>query len=489
MAKAISLSRRIMTGLGLGPPILDVPGQGVVLHDVTVVNPGKERLTSRCLTVKGGRIQDISPANTGSNHAHFQHQYAGRYALPGLIDMHVHFPIPPSNLIPSTFDLAAIFAPLFLSYGVTTVRDVGNFNKTIWRARHRMNQGDFPSPRMFCCGPILDGAGGKMGDLSKTLTGPDEARQFMDELVEKRTDFIKVYDWLCPETLKTLKQKAKHHGLRVVGHIPTQMRFEEAGVEDVQHLYGLQFRDPYPGFNFHAPKDFAMYYDQWANIKEKQIENIVRISKEQGIAFTPTIVTQDRIARMNDAEEDDYPSKYQMPRYVRDVCWNPELGLQYIQGHSEEVLNNLKKAVDRIKELVGRLHEAGAPIFTGTDGPYNPYTAPGVSLHEELFHLVDCGFTPEEAWMAATCRPGEFLGLPFLGVLTQDAPADILIYKNDPTRDLSALSTLEAVVANGRLYTKQMLDDGLKQHRKYFEGFLFDRLMVAIARKEMENLE
>jgi hypothetical protein len=489
MDKAKSMSRRIMTGLGIGPPILDVPEQGVVLHDITVVNPGKERLANMRLTVKGARIQDISPSDANPNRSPIQPQYAGQYALPGLIDMHVHYPILPSKLIPSTFDLAEIFAPLFLSYGVTTVRDVGNFNKTIWKARQRMNQGEFPSPRMFCCGPILDGVGGKMGDLSKILAGPEEARQFMDELVEKKTDFIKVYDWLNPETMNALRQRAKQHGLRVVGHIPFKMRFEDAKVEDVQHLNGLQFGDPYPGFNFHDPEHFAMYYHLWANIPESRIKEIVRISKEQGIAHTPTIVTQDRIARMNDTGEDDYPSKYQMPRYVRDICWSPEFGLQYLQGHSDVVFKNLKKAVDRIKEVVRRLHEAGVWVFTGTDGPYNPYTAPGVSLHEELYHLVDCGFTAEEAWMAATCRPGEFLGMPFLGVLTKGAPADILIYKEDPTRDLSAMSTLEAVVAYGRLYTKQMLDDGLKQHRKYFEGYFFDRMMVSIARKAMENLE
>jgi adenine deaminase len=97
-----------------------------------------------------------------------------------------------------------------------------------------------------------------------------------------------------------------------------------------------------------------------------------------------------------------------------------------------------------------------------------PGVVPGASLHEELHELVAADLAAEEAWLLATRRAGEFLDEPRLGTLQPGAPADLLIFRDDPTRDLAALATLEAVVVQGRLYTRQWLDDALSREREHF---------------------
>jgi imidazolonepropionase-like amidohydrolase len=42
-------------------------------------------------------------------------------------------------------------------------------------------------------------------------------------------------------------------------------------------------------------------------------------------------------------------------------------------------------------------------------------------------------------------------------VIEAGAPADILVFRDDPDRDLNALSTLEAIVVNGRFYSRATL--------------------------------
>ncbi len=37
----------------------------------------------------------------------------------------------------------------------------------------------------------------------------------------------------------------------------------------------------------------------------------------------------------------------------------------------------------------------------------NPFVVPGVAMHQELRNFVECGFTPEQAWEAATREKGE----------------------------------------------------------------------------------
>ena len=483
-----SLARGALAAFGLRPPVVEVPLQGFVLHDVTVVNPGMDRKVRQSVTVKGSTIADISSFESVRSEVEGDSRYAGTYALPGLIDMHVHFSAPPSRWIPATFDAAEGAALLFLAHGVTALRDVGNFD-TIWGRQRKMEDGDTPGPRMFCCGRILDGEQSKIGGLAQRIRDPAEARAAVHERADRGAGFIKVYDWLDPESLAAAREAAAERRLRIVGHIPFSVNFEDAGVEDVQHLNGLQFKDMPLGFNFHEPRDFAMYYRTWADIDEERIDEIVRISVEQEIVQTPTIMVQDRIARMNDPGETHDQSSYFLPRYYRDILWNPEAGLTYLQGQSDAVLTDMKKAVGQIRRVVGRLHQAGVRILAGTDGPGNPGTTPGVSLHEELHHLVLSGLSAEEALAAGTRHGGEFLGLPMLGTLQENAPADIALFREDPTRDLSALSSLEAVAANGRLYPKEVLDEGLLRHKRYFESRLFESVTMTAARQELKKFD
>ena len=55
-----SLGRRAVAALGLRPPVIPVPPQGFVLHDVTVVNPGLGREVGQSVSVEGATIDDIS---------------------------------------------------------------------------------------------------------------------------------------------------------------------------------------------------------------------------------------------------------------------------------------------------------------------------------------------------------------------------------------------------------------------------------------------
>lgn len=106
----------VVGGCALLPPVLEVPSQGLVLSDVTIVNPGLDRRSRQPLTVQGSKIDRISDSDASPPEATSTRRFAGTYVLPGMIDMHVHFPSSPNR---------DLFALLFLAHGVTTVRDTG----------------------------------------------------------------------------------------------------------------------------------------------------------------------------------------------------------------------------------------------------------------------------------------------------------------------------------------------------------------------------
>ena len=70
---------------------------------------------------------------------------------------------------------------------------------------------------------------------------------------------------------------------------------------------------------------------------------------------------------------------------------------------------------------LARLHEAGVPLFAGTDTP-NLGVVPGVSLREEIVLLASAGLATEGALAAATSAPGRGLPLQGLAAIVVGAP-------------------------------------------------------------------
>jgi imidazolonepropionase-like amidohydrolase len=92
-------------------------------------------------------------------------------------------------------------------------------------------------------------------------------------------------------------------------------------------------------------------------------------------------------------------------------------------------------------------HEAGVPIFAGTD-------AGGALSHgliaREVAALHGIGMTPMEALGAASWQARAWLGRP--PNLAEGAPADFAVLPADPLVDLAVLTAPTLVVLRGRPY-------------------------------------
>jgi imidazolonepropionase-like amidohydrolase len=92
---------------------------------------------------------------------------------------------------------------------------------------------------------------------------------------------------------------------------------------------------------------------------------------------------------------------------------------------------------------VTSLHEAGVPLFVGTD-------AGGVLPHglvvQEILAMHAAGIPAEAALAAGSWSARSYLGLPGL---TEGASADFVVYPTDPRTDLSVLARPERIVLRG----------------------------------------
>ena len=440
------------------PPTVEVPDRGIELTRVTVVNPGVGRDPGRRVVVRGARIGSIEPAEDAE-----PTRYSGSYVLPGLIDMHVHYGA----------DQRELFGLLFLAHGVTTVRDTGDLTGTVAETRRIIRDGELAGPTVVACGPILDGDPPTWPG-SRVVRDRGEGRAAVEEASASGAECVKVYSDLDPVALAGVLEAAAERRLQVIGHVPHAVALEDAGLADVQHLTGV----PEPLF---TDTSFRSWVESWLDLPDARVTAVIAASWRLGIAHTPTLVMWDRLSRLFADGFDASPDRTLLPRYYRDVVWNPQAGLPFVRELRPDVTTTLSRALPTMLRVVGRLHAAGVRIHAGTDAP-SPLVVPGASMHEELRLLVAAGLSPEDAWAAATRVAGESLGVAGLGVVVPGAPADFLLFRDDPTRDLRALSTLQAVVARGRLYPRADLEAAIAEHRALHESVVYDTVVTALAR-------
>ena len=450
----------VVAALGLGwalrpPNPLKPPPRGALLENVTLINPDADRRAGQTLVITGDRIASIQPAANVSGHC------SGLYVLPGLIDLHVHHPM--AQDVP-------LFEAMYLVHGVTSVRDTGNFDGLILKYRDRIRDGKFPGPRIFACGPLIDGDP-PIWRGSSVVRDAAEAEHAVDKIAATGVDCIKAYQNLTADSLSGVERAAARHHLPVIGHVPTAVPFE-VHLADVQHLTGVAVLGvPAPG----SSSDFVgRFAEGWNNVDRDRLDFIVRTSVDQKIAHTPTLVVWKRMGLLADFQEDYRTSEAnRLPGWYADALWrgNPNWTNSY---------RALEAQIPKMQLAVQMLHQAGVPIHVGTD-TLNPFVVPGASMHEEMSLIAGSGISAEQVWALATRGNAAFFSDPKLGTIALGAPADLLVFREDPTTDLSKLETLVAVVADGRLYEKTELDSALEAYRRHFESWLYVRVSRIIS--------
>ena len=222
----------VLNNLGLrrpAPPPIAATGK-FQLDGVTVVNPMQGRRSNATIEVSNGAVAAI--ANT---QAPASRDFVGCFALPGLIDMHVH--LPPDNALRLTPSAAL----LYLQHGVTTIREAGDLDGTAVAAARRLDRdGAHPVPRLFSCGPFV--GAGKAGFKNTILLVDASARAADAAALRVKASgatFMKFYEGLTEPMIRLLEQACARHGLRMMGHVAAGISYEDAHIAEVQHFFGV----------------------------------------------------------------------------------------------------------------------------------------------------------------------------------------------------------------------------------------------------------
>jgi len=409
---------------------------GATLFDGT----GAPAIRNAVILVSGGRIEaagqaDMIKVPRGATVV----DLAGRWIIPGLIDMHVHLE-------------RRALAP-YLAYGVTSVRDMGGLQDSVLFLRDDVHNGTADGPRIFLSGAMIDGAPATFPGATAVRTAND-ARRAVGNRVLIGASQIKIYTKIDRRLLEPLMDEAKALETPVAAHLGRVDAITAArlGVRTLEHMSGVveaTVRDPAPFFRAH--EDFFTGWNleerSWAGLDSAALDRTARALVQAGAAIVPTLALHEAWGHLEDSSYVAGLDLTGLPPVVREA-WNiPDLvrraritARDYPAFQSGRANQNL---------FVRLFYRAGGQVLAGSDSP-NQLLPPGASLHRELRLLVGAGLSPKDALLAATREPARLLGAAdTLGVVQPGAVADFVVLTADPLADIANLALIQMVVAYG----------------------------------------
>ena len=438
MRLILSAWRVQVTALGLAACTAASPASQtllpqVIIEDVTVVDVVAGRLVPHTdVVIEGQRISRVGSHSPGQSRPSPGQRMDGRgkFLIPGLWDMHVH----------ALWDRGALanFLPLFVSQGVTGVRDMGGTLALLAEARDSIAAGaSYPS--VIGAGPIIDGPEPVQKEISVAVGDSSRARLVVDSLADGGADFIKVYTLLPRAAFIAVLGEAARRHLDVVGHVPAEFTPAEAarlGQKSIEHL-----RDEIEPFCTRQTSDLCA--------------PMLAAFKQHGVWQVPTLHVLRMKSRLDDSTlAQDARMEYLMPSLRQE--WSSiqtsraARGATYFQGKRSRVLDEIW--------LTGLIFRDQGHILAGTDAGVE-FSYPGFSLHDELALLVQAGLSPLDALRAATIEPSRFFGIEdTVGNIRPGQRADLVLLNQNPLADIAATRSIDAVVLRGRVLDRSALD-------------------------------
>jgi len=432
----------------------------LLLTDVSIVDVENGKIIpNQLIAISGDKILATDDAsNLGNYHSERIIGLDGKFVMPGLWDNHIHFR-GGEELVESNKNLL----PLLLAFGITTVRDGGgDITPAIHEWNDQIQKSKLDGPRIFTPGPKLDGSR-PAWEGSISVSTKEEALRALDSLESINADFVKIYDGnLTKEAFYQIIEEAGSRGLKTTGHMPLSADLMEAvklGLDGTEHLYyALKETSSIADSLTEAGAGYGMVtplmntYDH-----DLALESYQKLG-ETGFYVTPTLHVGKTLAELliTDHSEDsllNYISPKIIETYQRRLNSAKRGGDSYTQTRSLWVTS--------FSNMVKPMYDSGINILAGSDsGPFNSFTYPGLSLHKELELLVNAGLTPQEALITSVINGPKFFGLENqYGSIEPYKMADLLILEQNPLEDITNTSSIYNVVADGKWYSENALND------------------------------
>ena len=168
---------------------------------------------------------------------------AGRYLLPGFIEMHAHLTTGP--IVPDTVDGRKVFRSIYnrgasedylrtlLAMGITAVRNPAGPTEEAIALRNSVADSQLLGPTIFTAGNLIVAAPSYWVGLSTEVQSENEVREEVRRQAMAGVDYVKLYFSLRPELVRAGIDEAHAQGIKAIGHLGVTSWTEaaEAGID------------------------------------------------------------------------------------------------------------------------------------------------------------------------------------------------------------------------------------------------------------------
>ena len=384
----------------------------IAIHHVRLIDGSGQAIEPATVIVRNSKIAAAGPSRTVSiPRGAARINGRGLTVLPGLIDCHVHLCLGAEPDVvkaveeetpAETLLKAARSAQHTLAAGVTTVRDVGSRDHSIFALKQAIDKGIIPGPRIIGAGRAICMIGGHARFIGQEVAGPEQVRKVVQEQIEAGAEVIKVIasgGVLTPgtspeqaqmtlEELRSAVDEAARSGRKVAAHAhgATGMKNAiRAGVHSIEH----------------------------ATLMDEEAAGLMQ---SHHVYMVPTL------------------SALATTAACRRGC-----------GIPDSALDKAKAMTKRHQTSFRQAHRQGLLIAMGTDAG-TPFNAHGDNA-QELERMVAYGMSPMEAILTSTSAAARLIGIgDRVGTLARGKEADLVLIDGNPLRKIEVMRDRSRIV-------------------------------------------
>lgn len=369
---------------------------------------------------------------------------AGKYVLPGFINMHAHIHGPWGlNVFPNEY-----MYKLWLASGVTTVRDVGSVGMLTLNERAKSASGEIVAPRIFVYLWFPSGIIGSALTTADSLA-EDSIREAVRSLKARGADGIKLRGF-DREATRMIMDEAHKQGLRTAHHVGVEnmnaLDNAEFGTTTIEHWYGIPDA-AVPGIQ-QFPPDFDHSNELhrfryggrlWREADPDRLHQVLRTMVDRDVAWDPTFAIYEASRDLQRAATNPAFREYLHPALAKFFEPDPTKHGSFFFGWTNTDEVYWKENYRIWMKAVRDFDRMGGLVTAGEDAGFI-YQLFGFCMLRELQLMEEAGFHPAEVIQIATSNGARALGQEeTLGRIRPGYLADLVIVNGNPMENLQVL--------------------------------------------------